>query len=86
MIFRRSTVPNAFKAAKRFIQALFSQNPVIATGDVIDSRDALCAPCVYNASGQCTHCTCLISLKTLMATESCPIGRWGKQTGFSTGL
>jgi uncharacterized Fe-S cluster-containing MiaB family protein len=86
MIFTRHTIPNALKAAARAVKTLFSKDPVLATPGIQMIREMRCQGCNHELDGQCTLCTCVVSLKTMLATESCPIGRWKKQTRFSNGL
>ena len=86
MIFTRHTIPNALKAAVRAVRTFFSPDPVLATPAVQSVREVRCLNCGWHSEGQCTHCTCVVSLKTMFATESCPAGRWKKQTRFSNGL
>ena len=52
--------------------------PVIAPARIIAFREAKCQPCKYRDHGQCRLCTCFISIKTSLSSESCPDGRWGK--------
>lgn len=42
----------------------------------LEYRDAQCAPCKYNAEGQCELCKCLTISKTILALEECPDHRW----------
>lgn len=86
MIVTTATLPNALKALFRILLALPGKNPVIASPVVDQQRTNICKACPCNVDGQCLHCTCLVSLKTLVATESCPLGAWGKETKFSNGI
>lgn len=86
MKFNRNSIPTAAKALWRVIKACFGPEPVLASPGVHAIRELRCENCVFNVDGQCTKCTCVIALKTQIATESCPRGFWGKQTRFSTGL
>jgi len=88
MLFNRHTLPNLGKAIVEFTRALFRETPIIASTDVIDERRRRCSECVnYDAHrGQCLVCTCFANVKTLLATEKCPVKVWGRQTKFSTGL
>lgn len=86
MTFTRHTIPNALKAAARAVRACFSPDPVLATPEVQSIREVRCLNCPHHVEGQCSLCTCVVSMKTIFATESCPAGRWKKQTRFSNGL
>lgn len=44
---------------------------------VIDQRMAVCRGCPrLRPGGRCDACGCFVSLKTTLATESCPVGKW----------
>lgn len=87
MIFTRHTIPNAARAFLRFLRSLFAKDePVFATAEVMTARIDRCLACPHAVHGQCGLCTCVISLKTLVASESCPIAKWAAQTSNSTGL
>lgn len=86
MKFNRHTIPNAWSALRRFLRALFSKQPVLADDHVTRVRLSRCERCPHAEDNQCSLCTCVIPLKVIMATESCPAGRWDRQTKFSSGL
>jgi hypothetical protein len=88
MLFTWRTIPNAFAALSRAGKTLFSRNPTVAILEVQDERERRCAACQYFTGVQCGLCTCVVSMKVLLASESCPDDppRWRKQTRFSTGL
>jgi hypothetical protein len=88
VIFTRRTVPNALAALARAIKAVVSKAPVIVEMQVADIREARCGVCPHHRNGQCELCTCVVSMKVLLATESCPDNppRWKQQTRFSTGV
>ena len=88
MHLNRHTAANAFWALVRLVQATFSRQPVIARSAVQEIRMVRCLQCpLYDVgSEQCIRCTCFVAVKTMLATESCPIGKWGKVTRFSSGL
>ena len=56
--------------------------PVVSEAVFAERRD-ICHACpFFNASaffgdGKCTKCGCDFSMKSRMATESCPEGKWG---------
>ena len=43
---------------------------------VAATRLQICQVCPYNSNGQCTVCTCFISLKVMLSTETCPKKLW----------
>ncbi len=88
MIFTRRTIPTALLAALKALRTLFSRNPVVATPTVQDIRERRCLKCTHLIGNQCGICSCVVSIKVLLASESCPDSppRWKKQTRFSTGL
>lgn len=88
MIFTWRTIPTALIAFARFVRTLFSRNPVISTPQVQDAREEKCKQCDHLIGNQCGICSCVVSMKVLLASESCPDTppQWRKQTRFSTGL
>jgi hypothetical protein len=91
MLFTRRSIPTAARAFARFFLSLFANDKyTLSTPRVRDVRAARCTFCPHFAreSAQCTKCTCVVSLKTLLATERCPDQppRWKEQTKFSSGL
>lgn len=71
-------VANAIGAAVRVAGALVGGEKVMAPLPEVGARRLVCGACPENevSSGQCRACTCLIRLKTLLKTETCPQGRW----------
>lgn len=88
MIIRRDSIPNFWRAVRRAYAAFMAGRKVIAEPDVISIRRSRCYLCPYSTEDffQCTQCACVIELKTMIATESCPINRWDAQTRFSRGV
>jgi hypothetical protein len=41
-------------------------------------REITCRCCEFFSEGQCNKCGCLIMAKTMLATEKCPVGKWGR--------
>lgn len=85
MILKLSTPVNFAKAVFRTVKYLISGRPVLAPQDVQNERYAICRACRWHLDGQCTVCTCFVSLKVTLSAESCPDHppRWKKLT-FST--
>lgn len=73
--------PNPFEffmAGCRVVKAKFSRQAILLDEASVNARLAACAKCPFYDSvvGQCNVCSCLVSLKSQLATESCPKGRW----------
>ena len=47
--------------------------------DIVQARWQECLKCEYliKATGNCKKCGCFMQLKTKMAGQKCPIGKWG---------
>lgn len=89
MLFSRRTIPTFFRAAGRFIRSFFDPAARHITEPYVKQiRDARCRLCPHYVEPQCSICTCVTDLKTLLATERCPDNppRWREQTRVSTGL
>ena len=63
-----------------FLRALFrfARRPEVAAPHVVNIREARCQLCPFYDAGQCQVCTCAVSVKVILATESCPAGKWGE--------
>lgn len=90
MIFTWRTIPNAVMAVYRVFKLwIFGRHPFVSN-EIADTRSARCRACPQYApaSDQCRACTCIVSLKVLLASERCPhrIPRWTEATRFSSGL
>lgn len=75
----------SWRSPFRFLRALWHATvylwhglPVIAPPRIVDHRLKICQRCRFKDGGFCRKCTCLIEVKTLLASESCPDGRWEK--------
>lgn len=42
----------------------------------VKTRRSLCGKCPFNKENTCTVCSCDITAKTALSTESCPLGIW----------
>lgn len=74
-------VPDPWKAAKaagRAAKAVIKSKPLLVSQALVDARMAACRACpkYLPSSNQCAVCTCVLSLKTQLSTESCPEGKW----------
>jgi hypothetical protein len=69
---------NFFKSAAVFVAAGMPR----ATVEEIEHRLTVCSTCDqfdkggYGGAGRCNVCGCNMEIKTVMATEACPMGRW----------
>ena len=55
--------------------------PVMVDDRTLEIRRAICSTCAFYDPEwrQCTKCGCLISFKTQLSTEKCPVGKWQKK-------
>lgn len=75
------TFPNPFRAVAalwRAVRAYFRKEEVFVTQEVADNRMQVCLECPERDPdlNQCKRCSCFLALKTEMATEKCPLGKW----------
>lgn len=80
------TVANALRAAGRVASAVVAGDGLKVEPDVKRARHEVCLKCEHLTSlnkhtpFQCGLCNCFIGLKTALATESCPDGKWDAAT------
>jgi hypothetical protein len=48
----------------------------VLSSDKADERLAKCYQCPSYSDGQCHECSCFVSVKALLKTERCPLGKW----------
>lgn len=70
------TVGNALKAAGRAALALANRETLFVPAEVRKSRLVACADCPRKKGAKCEECGCFLSLKSRLATEDCPLGKW----------
>jgi hypothetical protein len=81
-------VVSASKSLKKWVGSGLSKS----TQEVIDMRLDICKGCEFwdsqalNGTGRCRKCGCSTWAKIRMATEKCPIGKWGPVSNPSTNL
>jgi hypothetical protein len=63
---------SATKAMMRFIGSGLKATPA----DIQQSRMATCQSCEHHTGLRCRVCGCFTNVKTRMAHEQCPIGKW----------
>jgi hypothetical protein len=72
-------VRSAADAARRFVRGGFSLTPP----HIFSDRMAACHACAwwdsgaFGGTGRCHICKCSTQAKLRMATERCPLGKWG---------
>ncbi len=69
---------NAAVAAERAIRAVANGEQVLADPATREKRMSTCQACEYRSGPQCTVCECLVRLKSMMLTETCPKDLWPK--------
>lgn len=67
---------NAFEAVGRVAAALANGEQVAVSADVRTRRKLVCAFCPANVGGRCRDCGCFVVAKAMLATETCPRGKW----------
>lgn len=82
MILKSSTPVTFLKAVFKTLKFLVLGRPVFAPVDVREDRYEICRACPRYSYGQCTLCTCFVSMKVILSAESCPEKppRWKKLT------
>ena len=80
-----SKVKSASYSALEWAKAGF---PVVSNED-FENRKSICNSCeffepkAFYGDGRCAKCGCDFKLKSKMATESCPIGKWNAVEPFN---
>ncbi len=75
-------VVSAGKSLTKWVGSGFSKS----TQEVIDLRLSICKGCEFwdaqalNGSGRCLKCGCSTWAKLRMASEKCPLDKWGPET------
>ena len=75
-------ISNAVSAVGRVAPAVMAGDEIKVEPDVKRARHEMCLKCEHLTSlnkhtpFQCALCNCFIGLKTALATESCPAGKW----------
>jgi len=81
--------PNVFNQAYHYTQALSRWlkmgRPVRSEEEIMKILETYCKPCEAYEKGGCQSCGCRVNLATTaplnkiaMATEKCPLGKWGE--------
>lgn len=58
------------------LKALRINLPFVTNGDVSKDRLAVCYACPRYSHGACLECGCIMLVKTKLAAEKCPLGKW----------
>jgi len=67
------------EAASKFARSGFATTPP----EILAARESTCRACpewdaaALNGTGRCRKCGCSTWAKLRMATEACPLGKWG---------
>jgi hypothetical protein len=73
-------IKSLYGALKRIFSAKKAGKPVFVSREVADARLHTCSHTGCLAFNpilrKCNDCNCFVDYKTLLATESCPRGRW----------
>lgn len=82
MIIRWNSPWLFLKAVFGAFKYLKQGRPVITPPDIQQERISECLKCFHRVNNQCKLCTCLIDVKTMLSSESCPDfpQRWKKLT------
>lgn len=75
---RFPSITNFFKAVGRVLRGLANDEDVLAPPELAEKRREACRRCDrYDPFvNQCDECTCNVTLKSVLLTESCPLRRW----------
>jgi hypothetical protein len=82
---RVPNLKNAAKSACRVVKAVVKGDPLLLDEQSVRQRLAACegipgktppCPAFEPSARQCLDCTCLVDLKSQLATEKCPRHRW----------
>ena len=72
----RSTLEDP--TATRVVTAALTGYQVLAMPEVIARRQSICASCLDLQNARCVKCGCYYKTKIQLATERCPVGKWGE--------
>lgn len=67
----------AGRAGLRAAKAIATGSQVAALPETVVQRKAICHSCDKWIKGGCELCGCFTALKIKLATEACPLGKWG---------
>jgi uncharacterized protein DUF6171 len=69
---------NAAKSACRVVKAVVKGDPLLLDEASVKQRLAACEKCEFldKTIRQCQKCSCQIDLKSMLATERCPLHKW----------
>jgi len=75
---KKQMAANLAKSLSKTTKALVSGKKIKAEMSLIEKRSAICRGCAWyiKESQRCAECGCVVPLKTYLAEESCPIGKW----------
>jgi len=67
---------NAAGAIKRAAGAAVGGKKVLVSNEERDRRFSICQACEFFTGTTCRKCGCIVSFKTRLETEHCPVGKW----------
>lgn len=72
-------------AAKTVATATADGKPMVAAPAVVAARQAVCVDCEHwrAGDGRCALCGCWTAARIRLAALSCPIDKWGPETGVT---
>jgi hypothetical protein len=75
MKFTFAGLRNFVSALRRLVNRAVVEDPRVDKSTK-EKRLSICQDCRYREGIQCSRCECLIRLKTMLKTETCPEGKW----------
>ena len=85
----RGEIGEAIKAQKFDMRSISDRfkNVIIHDEDIIKRRLDICKGCefLFKPTNTCKKCGCFMDVKTKIATQRCPVGKWEKEYEFIKG-
>ena len=69
-------VRNLAGAVGRAADRVIRREILLVDSSTKKKRLSVCHECEYRSDMQCSVCECFILAKTMLASESCPKGKW----------
>jgi len=73
-------VKNVTKSVAKVAVAAANHKVIKASKETEQQRINICTTCELFENNRCKKCGCYLAAKRKIATESCPIGKWGQET------
>jgi len=71
----RQRIANAATAGLDTLEGI-TQGVVFISDDELRKREAICHACQFYDAGICKSCGCMLQVKTKLASQRCPVGKW----------